>query len=392
MVLGKEFQICLLLVSIGINSNFPTLMKKVFLLLIQFLTISFVMAQSNQEEKFQNILNKTVDNKKVFGTSFAFKKDTLTWYGSSGNMSIDQPYFIASTTKLFTTAIILKLRAEGNLNLDDKISKYIDKSILSGLHVYKGKDYSQELTIKHLLSHTSGLPDYFQDKGANGKSLEDELVSGNDQYWTFEQTIERTKSIKPHFVPGTMGKAHYSDANFQLLGKIIETITNKSYSENCQDLIIKPLGLTQTYLYQDSTDKTPKTLYYKNNELNIPKAMTSFGADGGIVSTSTDMLVFIGAFITGKIFPKEYINELQEWNKIFFPMKSGIGIHLFKLPWLFNPTGAVPYFIGHSGLSGALAYYSPKENIFIVGTVNQVAHPDISFKTMIKLTQQIKKK
>jgi CubicO group peptidase (beta-lactamase class C family) len=367
-------------------------MKKVFLLLIQFLTISFVMAQSNQEEKFQNILNKTVDNKKVFGTSFAFKKDTLTWYGSSGNMSIDQPYFIASTTKLFTTAIILKLRAEGNLNLDDKISKYIDKSILSGLHVYKGKDYSQELTIKHLLSHTSGLPDYFQDKGANGKSLEDELVSGNDQYWTFEQTIERTKSIKPHFVPGTMGKAHYSDANFQLLGKIIETITNKSYSENCQDLIIKPLGLTQTYLYQDSTDKTPKTLYYKNNELNIPKAMTSFGADGGIVSTSTDMLVFIGAFITGKIFPKEYINELQEWNKIFFPMKSGIGIHLFKLPWLFNPTGAVPYFIGHSGLSGALAYYSPKENIFIVGTVNQVAHPDISFKTMIKLTQQIKKK
>jgi len=372
--------------------KFTTVMMKTSIIILLMLSTYNVMAQSNQQEKFQRILNKTVDNKKVFGTSFAIKKDTQVWNGASGNLSIDQPYFIASTTKLFTTAIILKLRAESKLSLDDKISKYIDKSILTGLHIYKGKDYSQELTIKHLLSHTSGLPDYFQDKAANGKSLEDELVNGNDQYWTFDQTMERIKSIKPHFAPGTKGKAHYSDANFQLLGKIIETITQKSYSENCKENIIQPLELTKTYLYQDSTDKTPKTLYYKSNELIIPQAMTSFGADGGMVSTSTDMLIFIEAFFTGKIFPKEYINGLQEWNKVFFPMKSGIGIHLFKLPWIFNPTGAVPYFIGHSGLSGALAYYSPKENIFVVGTVNQVAHPDISFKTMIKLTQQIMKK
>lgn len=367
-------------------------MKTHKILLISFIIINNVMAQSNQQNQFQTILNNTIDNKKVFGTSFAFKKDTLTWQGSSGNMNIDQPYFIASTTKLFTTALILKLRAEGKLNLEDKISKYIDHSVLSGLHIYKEKDYSQELTIKHLLSHTSGLPDYFQGKGISGKSLENEITQGNDQFWTFEQAIERTKKMTPLFAPGTNGKANYSDANFQLLGKIIETITHKSYSENCKEFIIQPLGLTKTYLYQDSTDKTPKTLYYKSNELNIPKAMTSFGADGGMVSTTTDMLIFIEAFFLGKLFPSTYIDELQEWNNIFFPMKSGIGIHLFKLPWLFNPTGAVPYFIGHSGLSGAIAYYSPKENIFIVGTVNQVAHPDISFKTMIKLTQQIMKK
>ncbi len=351
-----------------------------------------VKAQSFQQEIFQNILNKTVDNKKVFGTSFAIKKDTLVWSGASGNLLIDQPYFIASITKLYTTAIILKLRAESKLSLDDKISKYIDHSVLYGLHIYKGKDYSQELTIKHLLSHTSGLPDYFQGKGVSGKSLENEITEGNDQFWTFEQAVERTKKMTPLFAPGTKGKANYSDANFQLLGKIIETITHKTYAENCKEFIIQPLGLTKTYLYQDSTDKTPKTLFYKSNELNIPKAMTSFGADGGMVSTSADMLIFIEAFFTGKIFPKVYINELQEWNRIFFPLKSGIGIHLFKLPRIFNPTGAVPYFIGHSGLSGALAYYSPKENIFVVGTVNQVAHVDISFKTMIKITQQMMKK
>jgi len=347
---------------------------------------------SEKEEFFQTVLDKTVDNKKVFGTSFALKKDHVIWQGASGNLSVDQPYFIASTTKLFTTAIILKLRADGKLNLDDKISNWIDKSILSGLHIHKGKEYSEELTIKHLLSHTSGLPDYFQGKGENGKSWEDEIKNGKDQFWTFEQAIERTKRLKPFFAPGTKNKANYSDSNFQLLGKIIETLTNKSYSENCKGLIIEPLCLTKTYLYQDPLDKTPKTLYYKSKELNIPMAMTSFGADGSIVSTSADMIVFIEAFFTGKLFPSSYINELQQWNKIFFPMRSGIGIHLFKLPWIFNPTGAVPYFIGHSGLSGALAYYSPKGNLYVAGTVNQVAHPDISFKTMIKLSQKVLKK
>ena len=346
---------------------------------------------TDKEKSLQKVIDEKVDNRKVFGTSFSIKKDDFVWHGNSGNFSANQSYFIASTTKLFTTATILKLKADGNLNLDDKVSNYIDDSILAGLHIFKGKEYSARITIKHLLAHTSGLSDYFQGKGANGKSLEGELVIGNDQSWTFEQAIERAKKIPSPFAPGTKNRALYSDTNFQLLGRIIEVITGKSYSENCNDFIINPLELTKTYLYQDPADTIPKTLYYKMNELRIPKAMTSFGPDGGIVSTSEDMLVFIEAFFTGKLFPSSYIDELQEWNKIFFPMRSGIGIHLLKLPWIFNPTGAVPYFIGHSGLSGALAYYSPKENIFVVGTVNQVAHPDISFRTMIKLTQILKK-
>lgn len=346
----------------------------------------------HQEKLLQAVLDKTVDCKKVFGTSFALKQDHFSWSGSSGNLSTDQSYFIASTTKLFTTAIILRLKSEGKLCLDDKISKYLQSHIMSDLHVYKAKVYSNELSIQHLLAHTSGLPDYFQNKRVYQRSLEDELVMGSDQFWTFEKAIERTKKMKPLFAPGTKNKAHYSDGNFQLLGKIIEIITEKTYEENCIEIIIKPLGLAHSYLYKDSTDNTPKTLYYGSNELIIPKAMTSFGPDGGIVSTSSDMLVFIEAFFSGLLFPFDYIKELQEWNKIFFPMQSGVGIHMFKLLWLFNPTGAIPYFIGHSGLSGALAFYSPKENLYVAGTVNQVAHPDISFRTMIKLTQILLKK
>lgn len=343
------------------------------------------------DSQLQTVLNKAVDGKKIFGTSFALKKGNYSWQGASGNFSMDQPYFIASTTKLFTTAIILHLASQDRLQLDDPIHRYLDASIMSGLHVFKGKEYSNELTIKHLLAHTSGLPDYFQGKGKNGQSLEDELMGGNDQFWSFEEAIERTKAMDALFIPGAKNKANYSDANFQLLGKIIENITNTAYSTCCDELIMEPCGLKNTYLYTDSADTKPKTLFYKTKELPIPKAMASFGSDGGIVSTSADLLLFIESFFTGKFFPAAYIKDLQHWNRIFFPMRSGIGIHLFKLPWLFNPTGAVPQFIGHSGLSGALAYYAPSENIFVVGTVNQVAHPDMSFKTMIKLTQKVKK-
>lgn len=346
---------------------------------------------SNLNLVLQQILNKTVDQKKVFGSTFALKKDSFSWEGASGNIGLNQAYFIASTTKLFTSAIILKFHSQKILDLDDKISKYLDSTILKGLHVYKGKEYSYELTIKQLMAHTSGLPDYFQDKGPNGISLEQELKEGKDQFWSFEEVLVRTKNMKPLFAPGTKGKAHYSDVNFQLLGKIIELVSGKLFAENCEEHILKPLRLTNTYLYLDPSDSKPKALYYKSTPLLIPKAMCSFGADGGMVSTNQDMLTFIEAFFTGKIFPKEYLSWMQEWNKIFFPMQSGIGLHLFKLPWIFNPTGSVPNFIGHSGLSGALAYYSAKDNLYVVGTVNQIAHPDLSFKTMIKLVIQLKK-
>jgi CubicO group peptidase (beta-lactamase class C family) len=342
-----------------------------------------------KEQLLQNVLTKLVDNKKVFGTSFCVRLNGQTWLGSSGNIGNHDQYFIASTTKLFVTAIILNLKFVNKLNLDDKISEYLDDRVCSGLNIYNGMDYSDEITIKHLLSHNSGLTDYFEDKNKSGISLETELKKGIDRFWTFEDCIEISKSMPSHFRPGQKGKAHYADTNFQLLGKIIEQITGKTINENFESAIIKPLNLENTYLYNDINDSRPKPLYYKDHQLLIPKAMTSFGPDGGIVSTSAEMMIFIEAFFNGKFFPKPYINDLQQWNRIFFPMQSGVGIQLFKLPWIFNPTGSIPELIGHSGLSGALAYYSPKRNLYITGTVNQVAHPDTSFKTAIQLIQKV---
>lgn len=344
----------------------------------------------NKITGLQAVLDRALDNKKIRGTAFALKQGDQYWQGASGDLAIDQPYFIASVSKLYTTALILQLKARDLLSLEDKIVTYLDDGLLPNFAVYRGKSYADVLTIRHLLSHTSGLPDYFQGKGAHKKTLLETLTEGNDQAWTYEQVLESVNNKKLDFEPGKKKKAKYSDTNFQLLGKIIEHLSGVSFAKNCLQSIIQPLGLAQTYLYEDPGDTRPKTLYYRSKQLHIPRAMASFRSDGGIVSTSPELLLFLEAFFTGKLFPLEYIRELQVWNRIFFPFRAGVGIQLLKLPWLLNPTGSAPEFIGHAGLSGALAFYSPERKLFVAGTINQIADPGLAVKTLFRLSGQVK--
>jgi D-alanyl-D-alanine carboxypeptidase len=340
---------------------------------------------------FQRLLDEAVDGKKIFGTSFCVNYKRQMWSGNAGNLGADQPYFIASTTKLFVTALILHLRSTKSLSLNDKIVDYLPEDIVSGLNVIDGYDYSRKVTIRDLLAHTSGIPDYFQQKSAKGNSFEGTLLSGYDFGWSFEEAIEHSKKLKPGFRPGAHKKAFYSDTNFQLLGRIIEVVTGENIGALCQEFIFRRLSLANTYLYTDVFDRRPVPLYYRSVKLIVPRAMASFGPDGGGVSTSQEMMVFLEAFFNGTLFPKEYLDELKVWNPIFFPMKSGVGLHRFKLLRLFDPFGKIPELFGHSGLSGALAFCNPEKDLYITGTVNQVAYPDMSFRLMIKLIQQVLK-
>jgi D-alanyl-D-alanine carboxypeptidase len=338
--------------------------------------------------RLQNILNKAIDNKLIFGTSVSIHQGDYIWSGVSGNFTMNRQFYIASTTKLFVTAMMLQAEEKGLLNRKDLISKYLSSAIMNGLHVLNNTEYAERLTIENLMAHTSGIPDYFQQKRANGISLETELLKGNDLAWSTEQCVDDSKKMKPAFAPGTKGKALYSDTNYQLLGKILETIHGNDFGTLVQDLICQPIGLKNTYLYSDIQDKQAQDMYFKNNPLLIPKAMVSFGSDGGIVSTSEELLQFSKAFFGGAFFSKDLISGLKQWNRIFFPLESGIGIHRFKLPWFFSPFKAFPELIGHSGLSGAFAFYCPVKDLYLAGTVNQISQPQISYRLMLKLMSE----
>ena len=112
-------------------------------------------------------------------------------------------YYIASVDKLFISALVQKCEAEGRLQITDKLGAYLPGEWLTGLHVYRGVDYSGELTLTHLLAHTSGLPCYLADKQAGGKRIMEELEAGVDQAWRTDQVVAAVKRMPAHFIPGT---------------------------------------------------------------------------------------------------------------------------------------------------------------------------------------------
>lgn len=146
----------------------------------------------------QTSLQKMVDNKSVFSVAMKVESgDTsLSWSGAAGNMQVEDKYFIASVTKLYITVLVMKLVDAGNILLEDKISKYLPSELSSKLHVFKGVDYSDQLTIKHLITNTSGIPDYFFHKQENGRTVADDLLKGKDGAWPLERTIGLIKGLK----------------------------------------------------------------------------------------------------------------------------------------------------------------------------------------------------
>ena len=178
------------------------------------------------------LVSKVVQKKHIYGAVFYVSSgdNSIDLISASGNIKKDSQYYIASINKLFVSSIILNLYTNNKLDLQDKISKYLPEEVIQGLHIHKGKDYSNDLSITHLMSLTSGLPGYLIDRQANGKKAMVELEAGIDQPWPFDKVVQEVKKMKTHFPPGTEGKAVYNDTNHQILSLIIEHITGQTFS------------------------------------------------------------------------------------------------------------------------------------------------------------------
>jgi D-alanyl-D-alanine carboxypeptidase len=335
------------------------------------------------------IVSEVIAKKYIRGAVFCVSSgnNSIDMISAAGNFSEESHYYIASINKLFISAIILRMCRDGQLDLHDKISKYLPKDTVSGLHIYKGKDYSNDLNTVHLISQTSGLPGYLIDKQANGKRVMTELEAGIDQPWPIDKVVQEIKKMKTHFPPGTKGRAKYIDTNHQILSLVIEKIAGQPISIVLRNLF-EELKLTTTYVCEDMNDKNFVPIYYKSEIINIPLFLISTRND--IISTARDQMTFLKAFFNGHFFPKERMSELYKWNNVFFPFKYGIGIQKFDLPRFLSPFNPVPDMIGHSGSTGSVAFCIPDRGIYITGTVNQQARPNVAFQTMIKIVNEMR--
>lgn len=300
---------------------------------------------------------------------------TLSWRGAAGNLTADRRYFIASVTKMIVTVVVLRLRNEGRLDLDAPMGRYLEDDLIRGLHVVQGVDRSDQITVRQLLSNTSGLTDYFFGKGPDGKNAGDALLRGQDEAWPLERIVERARTLPPRFLPGRPGKVHYSDTNYELLGRVIETVTGAPIARVFDDLVFRPLGLRETYAFSDPSDATPAPMYHRDTPVHVPRYIASITAEGGVVSTAAELMVFLKAFFDGTFFPVETVDELKRWNRIFFPgqFDFGVGLERQWLPWFMSPFRPLGELLGFWGQSGAFAFHNPRRDLFFTGTVNQLS-------------------
>jgi D-alanyl-D-alanine carboxypeptidase len=329
---------------------------------------------------------------------------SFSWSGAAGiasqngqvPMTKDTPIYIASITKLYTATAIMRLYEKGALSLDDPMSRYLPKELIQGIHVYKGKDYSHEITVKELLSHTSGIADYYTEKPKEGKSLFDLFLEKPERSWTVDETIARARdNLEPNFQPGT--DASYSDTNFQLLGKVIEAITGKPLHIVYEDFFFRPLGLKHTWLTGHSEPQlapstAPADIFYKDMNITKTRSNGAYWADGGIVSTAEEMIIFLKALNEGRIVSGDTLKLMHNWHKLQFPLQYGYGTMYFKLPRFITMVMKVPPLWGHSGSTGSFLYYSEDLNLYMAGSINQVASKSKPFRLMLKVMKVIQAK
>ena len=203
--------------------------------------------------------------------------------------TLSTKFDIGSMNKTFTKIVVLQLIEEGRLQLSDLLGEYI-----SGFPI----ESANNITIEHLINHSSGYGDYYQ-----GQEFFHLPVSEK----TIAALVERICTLPLMFKPGT--EREYSNSGYILLGAIIEKITGVGYHKNIQERIIDPLGMNQTYVFNKLEVPNRAIGYYKNMKGEI---MDNLGyvelpnPDGGFQSTTLDILKFYQEY--------HYGSELLSYN------------------------------------------------------------------------------
>lgn len=291
-----------------------------------------------------------------------------------------QPNYMASVGKLFTATLISILVEKGEISFTDKISNYLDEELMDGLHIYKGKDYSYDIKIQHLLQQTSGLYDHFW-------PLFEKQVKDPDFNITPREAVDwGKKNLVPVSLPGE--KLHYTDTNYHLLGLIIEHITGMAYHDALKQLIFEPLDMIHSYVLHasDPIEVCPYPIadFYMNGvRMNDFKGYAGIDyAGGGVVSTLDDLLKFMKALVSNKIISSSTLESMKKDPlKMDLGIDYGYGIWIIKtvpvlMPKRFNSWGV-------TGVTGAFMFYHPEMEAFFIGNFNDDSYKSKGVRFML---------
>jgi D-alanyl-D-alanine carboxypeptidase len=316
------------------------------------------------------------------GASLLVETPGFSWKGASGlaepeagiPMHEDDSIYIASVAKTMTATVALRLVEEGLLELDETLPAYLPATLLEGLHEFEGHSYGEQITLRHLLGHASGLADSFGSPG-----FMDLIVSDPGRIWRPEESVDFIKErCAPLFPPGE--GFNYSDVNYNLVGLSIEAVTGAPLDDAYRRYIYEPLGLQSTYRRfveapQLRGSSRVAHVFYGDMDFTEWRALTADWAGGGLNSTPDDLNRFVRALARDTIFRKRTTRETMfRWKAWDDNASYGLGVVRFDLDQDSDSSRhGMGEIWGHMGASSCFMFYWPGADASFCGTFNQVA-------------------
>ncbi|MFC1547063.1 serine hydrolase domain-containing protein [Candidatus Neomarinimicrobiota bacterium] len=340
------------------------------------------LTPTNTEQKIQRLLERSVRrNKQVHLGLLLVHSDKMDihWKYAAGEVEdANSRYHIASIGKIFTSTLISQLVEQGKLQFDTPIATILPDTLLDDLFIYKGTDYRDRVQVRHLLNHTSGVADYFEDQPKDGPSFLQQALADPQRTRTPDDALTFTrKHLKAMAPPGA--KFHYSDTGYHLLGKIIESVTGDSLHRVLHQRIFEPLAMRQSQMlfYSEPADpNAPDMLRTWMGEVEVSshKWVKADWAGGGVVTTTEDLLKYMRALVHHELVGEETLQAWQDWARFGYGMDYGYGILRLNFH-KFTPFYSKDLNVwGNWGSVATFMFYNPKHDAYIIGAFNQSRH------------------
>ncbi|TYB59806.1 beta-lactamase family protein [Nonomuraea sp. PA05] len=223
--------------------------------------------------------------------------------GRGGKVPAGARFRVGSQTKQMTGVVVMRLVQEGRLALDDRLSDLLPQMAERDL-----VERADEITLRQLIQHTSGIPNWFTA----------ELAPTFDFTTRYSPTelVRRSRTLPREQEPGE--KFSYSNTNYMLLGLIIEKVTGHTVADEFDRRIFRPLGMTRTYLptrFPGGVEGPHGHGYFPDESgepRDVDRLNMSYGyAAGGVISTAHDISAFQRAFARHELLPKELQDVLM---------------------------------------------------------------------------------
>jgi D-alanyl-D-alanine carboxypeptidase len=271
-----------------------------------------------------------------------------------------------SVGKTFVAAVVLKLAETGKISLNTKVSAYLGSEPWFG-----GVPNADRITVKMLLNHTAGVPEYvYQDK------LWQQVSANPDKTWSVAERMQFIAGAPPSNPPG--GGWNYADSHYIILGALIEKVTGKSYNEVLREMILVPCNLDHT-LPADRRDIAGLAAGYTEltRELYLPHKVLNNGlyafnpqlewTGGGLVTTVDDLTKWASMLYGGTILPermkKEMLTSAPFTTTLPFNARYGLGCIIGENGAWYGHTGFAPGYI-------TILQYIPEKRISLAMQVN----------------------